>query len=78
MITENGSKLTFQEELENLINRYSQETGSDTPDFILAKYLYECLEAFNTALQRREKHYGRRMGFEERFNDSKIFKLKEE
>jgi len=58
MIT--GEPLTFEEELTNLLNRNSMENGSDTPDYILAKYLYECLENFNHALQMREKWYGRK------------------
>lgn len=37
----------FEKELTNLINCYSLENGSDTPDFILAKYLVGCLQAFN-------------------------------
>lgn len=35
----------FRDELCNLINRHSQENDSDTPDFILAEYLTDCLEA---------------------------------
>ncbi len=51
-------KLTFDEALEQLINKYSQENGSNTPDFILSKFLYECLEAFNHAVKQREQWYG--------------------
>ncbi|HSW65257.1 MAG TPA: hypothetical protein VLH56_18395 [Dissulfurispiraceae bacterium] len=29
----------FRAELETLINRYSKENGSNTPDFILADYM---------------------------------------
>jgi hypothetical protein len=50
---------TFEEELEDLINRHSKENGSDTPDFILANYLVGCLENYNKTLKRREKWYGR-------------------
>ena len=57
MITET-EKLTFQEELENLINKHSQENGSDTPDFILARYMNDCLDAYNTAVKSRDKHFG--------------------
>lgn len=52
-------RLGFEEELQNLINRYSQENGSNTPDFILAQYLAGCLSAFNQAVQQRETWYGR-------------------
>lgn len=49
----------FESELEEVINRHSQENGSDTPDFILAMYMNDCLKAFNLAVKRREKWYGR-------------------
>jgi len=47
----------FKKELENLINRCCEENESNTPDFILATYLSECLEAFNKATKRRDKWY---------------------
>jgi hypothetical protein len=49
----------FRTELETLINCQSMENGSDTPDFILADYLADCLASFDKALQAREKWYGR-------------------
>ena len=54
-----GRMEEFEKELTILINRYSQENGSDTPDFILAKYLFWCLQNFNEAVKYREKWYGR-------------------
>lgn len=50
----------FKKELEDLINSYSKENGSDTPDFILAEYLNKCLEAFDATVSRREAWYGRK------------------
>ncbi len=50
---------SFAQELESLINRYSKENGSDTPDFILAQYLLGCLQAWNVGVQQREHWYGR-------------------
>lgn len=50
---------TFERELVGLINRYSQENESDTPDYILANYLLDCLAAYNRALQIRERWYSR-------------------
>lgn len=47
----------FEKELEQLINRYSQENGSDTPDFILAQYLLKCLENFNSTVRARKDWY---------------------
>jgi len=38
---------TFEQELRNLINKYSKENDSGTPDYILAEYLCMCLAAFN-------------------------------
>ena len=48
---------TFQSELESLINRTSQECGSDTPDFVLAQYMDDSLKAFNAAVRRRSAWY---------------------
>ena len=42
-----------------VLNRYSAESASNTPDYILAQYLLGCLAAFNTAVQQRETSYGR-------------------
>lgn len=49
----------FQSELTSLINRFSAENDSNTPDFILAQYMADALEAFNKATNLREKWYGR-------------------
>jgi len=49
--------MTFRDELEALINRHNMESGSDTPDFILAKFLADCLAAFDAAVTRRAQWY---------------------
>ena len=49
----------FRDSLELLINSYSKENGSNTPDFILAEYMSNCLDAFDKAVEAREKWYGR-------------------
>jgi hypothetical protein len=49
----------FEKELESLINKHSMENASDTPDFILARYLYRCLQTFNDIIHKRENWYGR-------------------
>lgn len=49
----------FEKELTALINSHSMENDSDTPDFILAKYMWNALENFNQTVNAREKHYGR-------------------
>jgi hypothetical protein len=45
----------FEKELAELINRYSGEKLSDTPDFILARFLNDCLQAYNRAVIWKEK-----------------------
>ena len=47
----------FEHDLMHLINKHSMESGSDTPDFILAEYLVACLNAFSTATCARSKWY---------------------
>lgn len=48
----------FKKELAILINKYSYENGSDTPDFIVADYLAGCLEIYNATLNKRDKWWG--------------------
>lgn len=50
---------TFEKELENILNKYSKENDSDTPDFLLAEYLINCLKVYNITINKREKWYGR-------------------
>ena len=49
----------FEKELKTLINKYSKENESNTPDWLLAQYLIACLAAFTMATQQRETWYGR-------------------
>ncbi len=46
--------------LAEALNRHSAENGSNTPDFILADFLRDCLTAFNVAQTRRNHWYGRK------------------
>ena len=46
--------MTFEKELEELINKHSIENESDTPDFILAQYLIGCLDNFKSTINARE------------------------
>lgn len=50
---------SFRKELAELINRYSLEHRSGTPDFILAEYLMGCLENFDKATSTRTLWYTR-------------------
>ncbi len=43
----------FREDLRILINQYSKENCSGTPDFMLADYLVDCLDAFEKVIARR-------------------------
>ena len=47
----------FRKELEQLINKNSMENGSNTPDYILADYLTDCLMAFDKAMKTRDRFY---------------------
>ena len=47
----------FRKELSSCINRHSRENGSNTPDFILAEYLEDCLAAFDRATKARKRWY---------------------
>lgn len=49
--------MALREDIENAINRNSAENGSNTPDFILAEYLTDCLAAFDKAVLRRAEWY---------------------
>ena len=47
----------FERELCALINHHSRENESDTPDFILADYMMNCLKAFERATIMRSLWY---------------------
>lgn len=51
-------EISFKKALETLINKYSQENTSDTPDFILAEYMQSCLSAYEVAVTRRDEWFG--------------------
>lgn len=55
----------FEKELEILINKYSKENDSNTPDFILARYLNAVLDNFSAAVKDREQWYGRSLHIED-------------
>lgn len=45
--------------LASVLNRHSRENGSNTPDWILAQYLANCLDAYDVAVGARAQWYGR-------------------
>jgi hypothetical protein len=42
--------MRFTKELKSLLNKYSLDNESNTPDFILAKFMHACYDAYNTAI----------------------------
>lgn len=46
---------TLEQELAQLLNRHSVENDSNTPDFILAEYVTDCLDAYAKAIRARTK-----------------------
>lgn len=56
---ENAQALTeFLHDLTNIINRYNQESHSNTPDHLLADYLIECLLNFEKIVNKRDIWWG--------------------
>ncbi len=51
-------KTSFEQEIAKVINRFSKENESNTPDFILADYLASCMLAYNKAISERDRWYG--------------------
>ncbi len=49
----------FRRRIEAVINDCSMENESDTPDFILADYLKNCLEAFDRAVNARRNWHSK-------------------
>lgn len=56
-VIENPKTHPFEKELEELINKYSIENRSDTPDYILAEYMFTCLLAYQNAVKARDKWF---------------------
>ena len=52
-------KKPFRQDILDVINRHSQENNSNTPDYILAGYLLDCLKNFDRAVNLREAWHGR-------------------
>jgi len=48
---------SFKKELSSLINKYSLESKSSTPDFILADYLINCLASWDKTQINRQRWY---------------------
>lgn len=58
----NGDQRTaFEKELSDLLNKHCKENGSNTPDYILAEYLNNCLKNFEETSKTREAWFGTRL-----------------
>ena len=53
-----NNKQAFIKDMAAVINKHSRENVSNTPDFLLAEYLYECLSGAENLIICREKYYG--------------------
>ena len=52
-----GKTIDMQNAIREILNKASRENESNTPDYILAQYLMNCLEAFENAIIQREQHW---------------------
>jgi len=59
-------KHALEQELSSLLNRYSAESVSGTPDFILAGYILGTLKAYNEAVSKRAEWRGEFTDFDPR------------
>lgn len=47
---------SFEKELRSSINYHGKDSEANTPDYVLAQYLVQCLDHFTTTIKEREKH----------------------
>ena len=52
------NETSFRHELTSLLNRFSRENVSDTPDYLLADYMIRCLDAYEHITQARDAWHG--------------------
>jgi hypothetical protein len=46
----------FKKDVAALLNRHNFDTYSNTPDFILAEYLTDCLLSYGSSVKNRDAH----------------------
>lgn len=61
---------SLRQQIEEALNNCSAENMSNTPDFILAQYLINCLDSFDIAVRSRDDWY-RNLNFQ----NAKIAKM---
>lgn len=49
---------SFEDELRKLLNLFSMEARSNTPDYVLAEFMLKCLDAFDEAVVTRTAWHG--------------------
>lgn len=60
-IEEINKVINFRNELGALINKYSKDNESNTPDFILARFIEGCLTAYTQTVFAREKWFDKKL-----------------
>lgn len=55
LVPDISGRARFERELSSLINLHGIDSESDTPDFVLARYLVNCLASWADNLKAREK-----------------------
>ena len=60
-ILSDKTRKEFVSEIASVINRFSIENCSNTPDFILAEHVTQTLEQFAHTSRDREKWYGKEL-----------------
>ena len=53
-----NDSVPLQKLIEAELNRRCAENESNTPDFLLAEYLMDCLQAWDKITKKRDKWYG--------------------
>lgn len=64
-------ELELKNELETLLNKYSVENGSDTPDFLLAQYILDCILSYQSIVTKRDKWFGVDMWSEDKISSKR-------
>lgn len=75
MAEHDNSRTELREEIRRVLNMHSAENRSDTPDFVLGRYLMNCLDAFDWATNDRKKWYEREK--EAKVAEAIVFEFKE-
>lgn len=55
----------LKKDIAAILNKYSQENRSNTPDYMLADYMLGCLNVYENTISAREKWFGRPDPFKE-------------